>query len=174
MNRLLLLLCLLFSLNSASAEMGRLFFTPGERAKLDELRANAKSVELADVVSGEVPIEVAPPADVSIQGYVKRSDGKKSTVWVNGQPVQENSNGGGVEVGKLQGNSNQVPLTLPGSGKSLRLKAGQTYNPVNDQISEVKAAKQREASSDISESGEIGSEPIPPEVLEKIRELKRK
>jgi hypothetical protein len=137
MNRLICLLCLLFSAHAAMAEMGRLFFTPAERAKLDELRANAKSVEIVDTLGLEVPVPVAPPSDVSIQGYVKRGDGKKSTVWVNGQPVQENSSGAGVEVGRIQSGSNQIPLMLPNSGKSLRLKAGQVYSPATDSVNEM-------------------------------------
>ena len=137
MIRLICMLCLLFSANTAMAEMGRLFFTPAERARLDELRANAKSVEIVDTLGVEAPAEVAPPSDVSVQGYVKRGDGKKSTVWINGQPVQENSSGAGVEVGKIQSGSNQIPLMLPNSGKSLRLKAGQVYSPTTDSVNEL-------------------------------------
>ena len=137
MIRLICMLCLLFSANTAMAEMGRLFFTPTERARLDELRANAKSVEIVDTLGVEAPAEVAPPSDVSVQGYVKRGDGKKSTVWINGQPVQENSSGAGVEVGKIQSGSNQIPLMLPNSGKSLRLKAGQVYSPTTDSVNEL-------------------------------------
>lgn len=172
MNRLICLLCLLFSAHAAMAEMGRLFFTPAERAKLDELRANAKSVEIVDTLGLEVPVPVAPPSDVSIQGYVKRGDGKKSTVWVNGQPVQENSSGAGVEVGRIQSGSNQIPLKLPSSGKSIQLKAGQMYDPVNDQVSDVKASKNPSRDGE-AELTIPPSDKLPPEVLEKIRELKR-
>lgn len=174
MKKLIFLVLLVFSFELMAAEMGRLFFTPAEREKLNNLRANAKSVDLTEISAPDAPAIVTPPSDVSVQGYVKRSDGKKNTVWVNGQPVQENSSGAGVEVGRLQGNSNQVPLTLSGSGKSVNLKAGQTYNPNNDQVSEVKASKKPESESDNSEKGQISSDPLPPDVLEKIRELKRK
>lgn len=172
MIRLICMLCLLFSANTAMAEMGRLFFTPAERARLDELRANAKSVEIVDTLGLEAPAEVAPPSDVSVQGYVKRGDGKKSTVWINGQPVQENSSGAGVEVGKIQSGSNQIPLMLPGSGRSIQLKAGQIYDPVNDQVSDIKASK-NPARDGEAESSVPPSDKLPPEVLEKIRELKR-
>ena len=137
MTRLIWTICLLFTAQSAMADMGRLFFTPSERAKLNELRANAKSVEIIDPTGTDAPAEVAPPSDISIQGYVKRGDGKKSTVWVNGQPLQENSSGAGVEVGRIQSGSNQIPLMLPNSGKSLRLKAGQVYSPATDSVNEM-------------------------------------
>jgi hypothetical protein len=173
MKQWIFLLCLLCAANPATAEMGRLFFTPAERANLDVLRANAKSVEIIDATTGiETPIEIAPPSDVSVQGYVTRGDGKKSTVWVNGQPVQENSSGAGVEVGKIQSGSNQIPLMLPGSGRSIQLKAGQIYDPVNDQVSDIKASKNpsREGEAELPVPP---SDKLPPEVLEKIRELKR-
>ena len=159
MIRLICTLCLLFSAPAAMAEMGRLFFTPAERARLDELRANAKSVEIVDMPGVEAPVQVAPPSDVSLQGYVKRGDGKKSTVWINGQPVQENSSGAGVEVGELQGSSNQVPVTLPSSGRSLKLKAGQVYSPATDSVSEIRASSS--GASDLTQSGTIGELPSP-------------
>jgi hypothetical protein len=58
----------------ASAELERLFFSPQERESLDRQRRGEK---------------VAPgtPAELTITGYVKRSDGK-STVWVDGQPLR--------------------------------------------------------------------------------------
>lgn len=154
--RILLLLCLLFGAHTAMADMGRVFFTPAERARLDELRANAKSVDISEQADPQAMIELAPPSDVSVQGYVKRSDGKKSTVWVNGKPVQENASGAGVEVGKL-GNSNQVPITLPNSGKSLKLKAGQVYSPATDSVSE--AAGTSAMQSDPAQAGKIGTQP---------------
>ncbi|HWU82102.1 MAG TPA: hypothetical protein VN063_01330, partial [Methylophilaceae bacterium] len=73
----ILLLCLLFGANAAMADMGRVFFTPAERARLDELRANAKSVDISEQADPQAVIEIAPPRDVSVQGYVKRGDGKK-------------------------------------------------------------------------------------------------
>ena len=154
MKRSLLLLCLMLGVNTAMADMGRVFFTPAERARLDELRANAKSVDLTEQANPQAVIEVAPPSDISVQGYVKRGDGKKSTVWVNGQPVQENSSGAGVEVGKL-GGSNQVPITLPNSGKALKLKAGQTYSPMTDSVSEAGAAAS--SRDDPAQAGTIGN-----------------
>lgn len=173
MKRLVFLCLLTFSLSALAAELGRLFFTPAERARLNELRANAKTVELVDQTNPEAVEVVTPPSDVSVQGYVKRSDGKKSTVWVNGQPVQEGSRAGGVDVGKLQGGSNQVPLTLSGSGKSVKLKAGQLYDPANDQITDVKASRNQEKKGDAEPRSVLEEGVIPAEVLEQTKEPKR-
>lgn len=61
-----------------AAELGTLFHTPEERARLDRLRR------------GEPPESVAGPAreprTPAVTGYVRRSDGR-NTVWVDGTPV---------------------------------------------------------------------------------------
>jgi hypothetical protein len=155
-----------------SAEIGRLFLTPNERIKLDELRANAKTVDLSAIKDPDPAETAAPPNDITMQGYVIRSDGKKGTVWLNGQPVQENSSENGVEVGKLRGNSNQVPLNIPGSGKSVKLKAGQTYDPFADQVKEIDARPTPMASEkkqkNLEDSGTIGLENLPEEIKRKL------
>lgn len=61
-----------------SAELGRLFYTPQQRAELDKRRVS------------NVPVpEAAAPAVrevlVTVNGYVGRSSGK-TTTWINGVP----------------------------------------------------------------------------------------
>lgn len=109
---------------------GRLFTTPAERANLDYLR---KTTQLPKIVADQPAEVAAAPAvasPVSVQGYVKRSDGKKSTVWVNNAPMQEGSGSTGVSVGKLGRDGNQVPIKLSTTGKNLSLKAGQDRKSV--------------------------------------------
>lgn len=131
----------MISVNAAPLE-GRLYTTPAERARLDQLRLTSKppsGQELQDEqTEGVVVVPVAPPS-VSVQGYVKRSDGKKGTVWVNNQPVQENDEAGDVRVKKLPQNGNQVQISIPSLGRDLKLKAGQVYEPETNRISEDKA-----------------------------------
>jgi len=67
---------------------------------------------------------------VTVQGFVKRSDGK-GTVWVNRQPVQEKTATGEFAVGKLSSKGNRVDVKLTGSSKPVSLKAGQTYDPAS-------------------------------------------
>ena len=65
--------------NVAAAEsLGRLFFTPKERAALDR----GKAGQLAELVE-LTPAE--PKRPVEMNGYVARSDGK-ATVWMDGEP----------------------------------------------------------------------------------------
>lgn len=138
MMRWLILLALLLPA-SAQAEdrMGRLFMTPAERSNLDYLRKSSKPPEKILPAGNEEPSSevteetvVAPPPMVTVQGFVKRSDGK-GTVWVNRQPVQEKTATGEFAVGKLAPKGNRVEVKLTGSSKPVSLKAGQTYDPAS-------------------------------------------
>ena len=137
---------------------GRLFTTPAERANLDHLR---KTTQLPKIVPDQ-PAEAEASAvlsPVSVEGYVKRGDGKKGTVWVNNAPMQEDSGSGGVAIGKLHRDGNQVPIKLSTTGKSLNLKAGQVYNPETDSISEINAHAKQLTKDEIPDSGTIGATP---------------
>jgi len=157
MRYLLIAFTLLSNVAFAAEPFGRLFTTPAERATLDHLRQTRK-IEPVNIDQPQEVIEVAPvvPPEISVQGYVKRSDGKKGTVWINEQPVQESSRTGEIEVGKLPKEGNQVQIKVPGIDKSLRLKAGQAYDPETDSITESKV---RAAEPAAQESGTIGTVP---------------
>lgn len=160
MKRLLFTLMLLPSLAMATEPLGRLFTTPAERANLDYLRQTEK-VQIPDA-NQPVPVDAAPavPSSISVQGYVRRSDGKKSTVWVNHTPMQENSDTSEVEVGKLR-DGNQVQLKLPANGKKLSLKPGQVYIPETDSVSEMgTSAKITKSASTGSTNPASRAEPV--------------
>jgi hypothetical protein len=61
----------------AATELGTLFNTPEERARLDRLRRGEP----------EVAARGATPGAREITGFVKRSDGR-ATVWIDGIPLQ--------------------------------------------------------------------------------------
>lgn len=136
------LACLIPALASADDQFGRLFMTPAERNNLNYLRQTSRPPE--KIVAAEQPPDegtekavatpVAPSA-VTMQGYVKRSDGK-ATVWVNRQPVQETSRHGEIEVGKLGASGDRVRVKVPGTGQTVELKAGQTYDPASGKVVE--------------------------------------
>ena len=157
MRYLLITLICVSNLAWGAEPFGRLFTSPAERATLDHLRQTRK-VEPINLDQPQDVIETAPvmPSEISVQGYVKRSDGKKGTVWINQKPVQENSSSGQVEVGKLPKNGNQVQIKVPGLDKSLKLKAGQVYDPETDSVSESEV---RASELDTQESGTIGTTP---------------
>ncbi|HOY71412.1 MAG TPA: hypothetical protein PL131_12125 [Methylotenera sp.] len=128
---------------------GRLFSRPAERSNLDILRQNQKLKVIVpqpnselEVIEKATPIELPDP--VTLQGYVKRSDGKGNTLWINNQAVQENSTVDSVKIGKLNQRGiakknaavEGVDVSIPANGKQVRLKAGQTFDPESNQIYE--------------------------------------
>ena len=79
MRRVVLLACFVPAV-CFSQEVGRLFFTPDQRAALDARRK-------ARVPDKPAAVAVASPT-TRVDGFVKRSRGP-STVWVNGEPLPE-------------------------------------------------------------------------------------
>jgi hypothetical protein len=124
----------------AAEPIGRLFTSPAERSNLDYLRQTRKLNAPVKIDEPTEDIEAKPilPDAVNLQGYVKRNDGKDSTVWVNNQALQENSSNKDVAVGRLSEQSNRVPLKLSGNGKRLNLKAGQVYDPETNKVREAR------------------------------------
>jgi len=155
---LIIALCLQFMQPVyADDALGRLFSTPAEREQLDQLREQQKNQPVETIVEATVieskPVEL--PGTINMQGYVKRSDGKDGTVWINGEALQENSGNQDVQVGNLTKNSNAIPIRIPANGKRLSLKAGQEYNPANNRV-------YKSPSYSISKSsGTIGNESQP-------------
>lgn len=149
---------------NANDDYGRLFSRPSERKNLDYLRQNQKLKVISpqDKVQAE-PTAVNPvelPAPVTLQGYVKRSDGA-STLWVNNKVVQENSAVDDVQIGKLNTQTGTTQardglnLKIPANGKQIRLKAGQMYVPETDQIRELKTVEKAKRMN-LEETGVIG------------------
>jgi len=123
---------------AAGAELGRLFFTPAQRATLDTMRE--KNVGMEKTAGDKEPAPPLPPVpqNVTVDGVVRRSDGK-NTVWLNSRAVTAPKAGGiGVSTGK---NDNRVKLTVPESGRSIDLKVGQTAEIVSGTIAESYARR---------------------------------
>ena len=122
--------------------MGRLFSSPAERSTLNYLRQTKKALVITPVqefIQQAEPAPVVLPEAISMQGYVKRSDGKQGTVWINNQAMQENSGNKDVQVGRLPENGNRIPLKLPANGRRLTLKAGQVYDPESNKVREARS-----------------------------------
>lgn len=142
---LLMIGCFVLSfmqLSHAAAPIGRLFSSPAERSTLNYLRQTKKpniTIQPETSVQQAEPEVRALPEAINMQGYVKRTDGKQGTVWINNQAMQENSSNKDVQVGKLPANGNRIPIKLPANGKHLTLKAGQVYDPENNRVSEARS-----------------------------------
>lgn len=118
---------LLVFATSAVAEdgLGRLFFSPSDRTRLDAQRAEAiANANRPKPVVTEPPVVVAPsPRTVTLNGIVRRPDGE-ATVWINGKPVDAVAAGGPVQPGSL--GRAEAGVRLPESRKPVRLKVGQS------------------------------------------------
>lgn len=126
----------------------RLFTSSLERTKLDGIRQTASAIALQAQESKKEPeaeAEVTLPSAIVMQGYVKRNDGKKSTVWINHQALQENGATTDVQIGSLpnknQQDSHTLSLKLPSNGQKFNLKAGQSYLPDENRVVDVNARR---------------------------------
>ena len=114
-----------------SADFGRMFFTPEQRAILDDARKKNLRIEIG--TENVQPAASPAPQNLSVNGIVRRSDGK-STVWLNNRAVTEPRAGDiNVVTGK---NDNRVKLTDPASGHSVDLKVGQSVEIVSGTVQE--------------------------------------
>jgi|GEM_PF-312491 len=167
----LLASALTMPLQAAPADdFGRLFSRQNERKNLDILRQNQK-LKVAtpqDSLQSESTADATPPElpdPITMQGYVKRSDGS-STLWINNKAVREDSAVDDVQIGRLNkrvgsvAGSDSLNVNIPATGKHIHLKAGQVYEPETNQIKELKLLEKEKRLS-LEESGVIGDEVSP-------------
>jgi len=88
-------LCLCGSGFAATADPGRLFYTPAQRAQLEAARARNVTQ-----IRQTAPDTGAPPP-IRYDGVVIRSDGK-TTRWVDGQPQTGASGVAGLRPGQIR------------------------------------------------------------------------
>lgn len=101
---------------AAAQELGRLFFTPDQRAALDA-RRRARIPDKPAAVIVESPT-------TRVDGYVQRSGGR-STVWVNGEPAPEGAQADGMRVRPARNDPSRFSISLGEKERSFELKVGQ-------------------------------------------------
>jgi len=118
------LVCALLPAFAEAEELGRLFFTPEQRANLD-LRRKARMPDR--------PAAPLAAPTTRVDGYVKRSTGP-STVWINGEPLGE----GAAEAPRIDGAGDRgtVSVNAEGGGR-VRLKPGETLDRGNGDVRDV-------------------------------------
>ena len=100
------IICALALIASAPAnteELGRLFYTPEQRAQLD-----------ADHARNATPED--SPNVISIDGIVQRHGGER-TVWINGVPQAAGQSD--------ERSPESVPVAVPGQSQPVEVKVGQ-------------------------------------------------
>lgn len=96
-------LALLLVMPAQGEPLGRLFFSPSERAQLNRSQARASHSDPADRI-------------LRLDGIVQKNGGKR-TAWINGVAQA---------VGPSDANTPaSVPVPIPGKNKSVKLKVGQ-------------------------------------------------
>ena len=125
---LALIVLLLPAAPAQAQELGRLFFTPEQRANLDARR------------KARVPDKPAAAAVVAspvtrVDGYVKRSAGP-TTVWINGESVADNApEAPRIDTGRADGGA--VSITVGEGGSRVRLKPGEALDRGNGEVRDV-------------------------------------
>jgi hypothetical protein len=117
----------------AQERLGRLFFTPAQRASLDVARSQRARTALATEKTEQ---DAAPvPQTITYSGVLRRSDGK-TTVWINNQPVNDRESAGAAAiVGRVRPDGS-VTLQVPQSGRSVVLKPGQSVELLSGAVEE--------------------------------------
>ena len=119
MNKVFVLLIGLLLFQDADAQqLGRLFFTDEQRAALDARRR-------ARVPDKPAAAVVASPT-TRLDGFVKRSQGP-STVWVNGEPLQES-----VRPGERS-----VSVPVGDAGARVELRPGEVLDRGSGEVRDV-------------------------------------
>jgi hypothetical protein len=107
---------------AAEPPLGRFFFTPAERTRLDQARIQkqrAPNTVIADTIAPPPLAEV-----ITYSGIVRRSDGK-SILWLNNRPAEEKEALSALPVNGRVGADGAVTLYVPQTGSTVQLKVGQ-------------------------------------------------
>jgi hypothetical protein len=123
--------------NAAMAEqpLGRLFFTPAERAQLDQARTHKQRSPQSTVTD---PVKSPPTQIITYSGIVRRSDGK-SILWLNNRAGEEKEAFAGLAVsGHVEANG-AVTLQAP-TGSTVQLKVGQRAELQTGKVAEARHA----------------------------------
>lgn len=124
-------------------DLGRLFFSAAERQALDAARATAAlpvppppSVSTTDVqLLAESPTDIATPP-VTVNGIVSRSVGP-SSAWVNGENLETSRTSiPGSRDHPVSVRHGALEFT-PDRQQRLRVKPGQTYDPIAARVLEA-------------------------------------
>jgi hypothetical protein len=122
----------------AQERLGRLFFTPAQRASLDVARSQRARATLSTEKTEQ---EAAPvPQTITYGGVLRRSDGK-TTVWINNQPVNDRESAGAAAIVGQVRPDGSVTLQVPQSGRSVILKPGQSVELLSGAVEEANSRK---------------------------------
>ena len=146
-----LVLSLSIATPAAAQSIGRLFFTPAERAQLDAARVNKRAAEPPSAAKSAEP----PPPHTQVityNGIVRRSDGK-ATLWLNSRPADEKEALSSLPVSGRVRADGGVTLQVPSTGSTIDLRVGQRAELQTGRVSEARADKEKEKEKEKSDAG---------------------
>jgi hypothetical protein len=120
------------------ALVGRLFYTPEQRAALEDARRKNIRAEEQAAEASKRP-RAAAPSTVTVSGVMRRSDGE-SVIWINGKPVDSETDDG-MRV-RLAPDQAGVTVHDPTKGRTVRLKVGQHADLLTGKVEENYARRQ--------------------------------
>ena len=113
---------------AAAQELGRLFFTPDQRAALDARRR----ARVPDKPAA-APVTVSPVTRVD--GAVRRAGGK-STVWVNGQAIPQDAPLDGTQAARPAAEG-RVSIPADEGAQSRDLRVGESLDRGSGEVHDV-------------------------------------
>ena len=113
---------------AAAQELGRLFFTPEQRAALDARRKARVPDKPAATPQAESPV-------TRVNGVVQRADGR-STVWVNGEAIPDSPRAGAQGAPRPAG-AGRVAVPGGESARDLNLRVGESLNRDSGEVTDV-------------------------------------
>ncbi len=115
--------------SAQAQELGRLFFTPEQRAALDARRKAKVPDKPAAAPVAESPI-------TRINGAVQRGGGK-STVWVDGQMIPEDAQADSARVTPRGPNSGRVSIPAGEGAQRHDLRVGESLDRGSGEVRDV-------------------------------------
>lgn len=151
------------------AQLGRFFFTPAQRAALDEARRRPPAAVAATTQGPPLP---PAPEYVTLNGVVRRSDGT-TTVWLNNKPVRGSQSEDGLQIAPSTRSAapGNVTVRVPQTGRVVNLKVGQQVDVTSGQVEEgYRSSRPPQVAAEAPPSQ---SEPRGPRRADRDRELLR-
>ena len=118
---------------AADPPIGRLFFTPAQRASLDVARSQRTRAAVATERTEQLVVEQPVPQTITYGGMVRRSDGQ-TTVWINDRAVDGREAADGATIIRRVGPDGAVTLEVPQSKRRVDLKVGQSVEVLSGSI----------------------------------------
>jgi hypothetical protein len=117
------------AINAQSQDLGRLFFTPEQRAALDARRKARVPDKPAAVPVTESPV-------TRVNGAVQRGGGK-STVWVNGETIPEDAQGDGARIGSRGRTPARVSIPAGEGPQRYDLRVGESVDRGSGEVRDI-------------------------------------